>query len=89
VREAGFHDGQVLKIIHLPAEDEADADADADADGSKSHVMCHGSRIDPDSCQQVQTMSLRVPTAPSYAVANILFQLQGNARRQLRWSLCA
>ena len=66
MREAGFIDGQVLKTVHLSA------GSDDDDDGSTSHVTCTAAQLNPDAAQP-----LRVPTAPSYAVANILFQLQG------------
>ncbi len=73
VRDAGFHDGQVLKLVHLSAD--VDDANDANADGITSHVVSY-SCLDPDTSQHEQTPPVRVPTAPSFAVANILFQLQ-------------
>ena len=69
MREAGFIDGQVLKLVHLSA------DSNDDGDGGTSHVTCHAAQLNPDVAAPLQ-----VPTAPSYAVASILFQLQGGGR---------
>ncbi len=61
VREGGFDDGEVLRMLHVCV-----GDGDGDGDGD-----------DDEQQQQQQALPIHIPAPPSYPLANILFQLQG------------
>ncbi len=74
VREAGFNDTAVLKIVHLCT----GSGVAAEGDESAPHITCQGQRENRETMEE-ECVSVCVPTAPSYAVAGVLFQLQGNS----------
>ena len=84
IRDAGFAD-DVLRVCLVSAHGDGNVDGDVDGDGNvsgdsdPSHITCCGSHVHAATMEEIRSAPVRVPIVAPYNVANLLFQLQGDA----------